>query len=101
MTTVTLDKKTSALIGFAIKSGNAVFGADNIEKRTKIALVLFSGVSENTRRRLEVFCGKHQIPLYESAEPIEEIAHKKNCRVIGFLEGTLAEGIKERVIEVN
>jgi len=101
MTKVTLDKKAAALIGFAIKSGNAVFGADNIDKKPKTALVLFSGVSDNTRKRLEFFCGKHGTALYETNEPIEEVAHKNNCKVIGFLEGPLTEALKDRIIEVN
>ena len=50
-----MQNKLNTYIGFAIKSGDIVYGQDNILRQKNIPLVLIEeGVSQNTQQKLKV-----------------------------------------------
>lgn len=91
--------KVKSYLGFAIKSGKAVFGVDQIiSLRRKPIIVLYDdSLSENSLSKLRNYMSKQNVNSYKIA--IEEVYHNKNCKAIGILDESLASAIEKSIKE--
>lgn len=92
--------KAETLTGFAVKAAKLIYGADNITKgRRKALVMLCASASENTRKEIERFCKQTGTDLIITKKPLEDIVHKKNCKVIAFKDSQMAEAVKKNINE--
>jgi ribosomal protein L30E len=87
--------KLTTYLGFAIKSGSAVFGLDGIKKADKIKVIIYSSnASENTVKEIRYYAGKKICALIrvEDAD-LGELVKRNNCKVIAVTDANLANGI--------
>lgn len=97
-----MQSKISAYIGFAVKSGGAVFGADALERfKGKIYLVIFSSdLAENSVKKAVALAKKFSVPVLEGKEnSVEEAVHKTNCKLVAIKDKNLSEAILKNASE--
>lgn len=89
--------KLETYLGFAIRSGNIVYGVDNIEaKISKICLVIYDRrLSENGVNKLKNVTKRNQIDTLISETTIDDLINKQNCKAIGITSKDLARAIQE------
>lgn len=86
--------KVVSLVGFAMRAGKVVFGADGIERYhgKKHLIIMSKDVSQNTKER--VIRRNSQVPALLSREiGVEEITHKAKCKVIAITDKQMAQAI--------
>lgn len=90
-------EKLKAYLGFAIKSGNLIYGVDNIEaKATKVTIAIFDdSLSDNSCNKLINVANRYNIKVYNSDILLDELLEKNNCKAIGIMSKDLAKAIKE------
>ena len=88
--------KIKSYIGFAIKSGQIVYGIDNIEVyRKKIHLIIVSNtISDNTISKLQNIASKRNYDVIRLESNLEDITKRKNCKIIAITNFELAKAIK-------
>lgn len=89
-----MQSKISSYIGFAVKSGAAVFGADAIERcKKRVCLVIFSSdISERSKRNALALAEKNSAAVMIAEEGgVEAAAHKQNCKLIALTDKNLSE----------
>jgi ribosomal protein L7Ae-like RNA K-turn-binding protein len=84
-----------ALLGFAVKSGKIVFGFDNLcETRKNVKMVICSSsTNDKVKQKLQLLCKHKNWNLVESVEPLEDLIHRDNCKVVGILDTSMASAI--------
>ena len=89
--------KLETQLGFAIRSGNIVYGVDNIEaKISKIYLIIYDRrLSENGVNKLHNVSKKNQVDTMISEATIDDLINKQNCKAIGITSKDLAKAIQE------
>ena len=89
--------KLETYLGFAIRSGNIVYGVDNIEaKISKIYLIIYDRrLSENGANKLNNVSKKNQVDTLISEATIDDLINKQNCKAIGITSKDLAKAIQE------
>ena len=87
--------KLEALLGFAVKSGKIVFGFDNLcETRKNVKLVIYSpSTNDKIKQKLKLLCAHKNWDLVESIEPLEELIHRDNCKVVGIVDKSMSSAI--------
>jgi len=97
-----LQSKISAYIGFAVKSGNAVFGVDALERfKGKIYLIIFSSdMADNSLKKAAALAEKFSAPMISGEKnAVEEAAHKINCKLVAIKDKNLSEAILKTASE--
>lgn len=91
--------KIKSYVGFAIKSGKAVFGVDQIiSLRRPPKIVLYDdSLSENSLSKLKNYLSKQNVNSCKIA--MEEIYPDKNCKAVGILDESLASAIEKSIKE--
>lgn len=88
-----LKDKIISLIGFAIKAGKVVFGADNIIKNKKIYLIVCcKTLSINSLENIKVAVNG-KIPIIISQNPLCDITYKKGVKVLGVTDKQMSSAI--------
>jgi len=87
--------KLTAYLGFAIKSGNAVFGLDGLKKADKVRVIVYSAdASENTVKEVRYYAEKKKaVPIRIDGIGLGELIKRNNCKVIAVTDAALANGI--------
>lgn len=103
MKIVKMNKQTVPLIGFALKSKEAVLGFEAVRraaKKKKIALVLVhSKLSGNSVQKLAKFLNRTQIPLFQTSVDVDWInlwgihTHK----ILGITRGDISPKILQNL----
>lgn len=93
--------KIESLLGFAVKAGKLVYGADSLETtRTRVyAVFTCSTASENTRQKVRKLTSAKRIPMVITKNELQYIVSRKNCKVIGVTDRQMAEAMLARVNE--
>jgi len=97
-----LPSKTEAFIGFAIKSGNVLFGVDSTKRnKGKIYLIIISSdLSENSKKTAAEIAKRHNSPMLICGEGgVERAVHKTNCKFIAIKDKNLSEAIIKSALE--
>ena len=81
---------------FALKSGNVVFGTDNIIKAKKIELVIVSNsLSENAKSKLENFAQKkHCLIETLDDEQLFELVQNQAVKAFAILDFNIAKAMQ-------
>lgn len=94
-------QKLKGYIGLAIKSGSAVFGADNILKSKRLKLVLIDGsISENTMSKLIRYCEKNNITKLVLKD-IPALTSREGCKAAAIKNQGLAEAVINSVTDAD
>lgn len=84
--------KISSYVGYAIKSGNALFGITNITGKRKSFVVLYDiKLSNSSKEKLFMYLKRTGIEGF--CVDVEELYPNKNCLAIGITEKNLALAI--------
>lgn len=96
-----MNDKVKAYIGFAIRKGSVVFGADSLKKyRKKVYLILCSDtLSENSLSDVRVIGEKKHCEIL-TASKLEDVV-KRNCKVLGICDSQLAFAIKQQFVMIG
>jgi len=87
---VTVSSKAESLLGFAIKAGRVIFGADNIVAAKKTYLILIcKGLSENSVKKLL----RQDAQILISNKPLEEVLHRPGCKSAAVTDKEMARAI--------
>ncbi|MCI8459272.1 MAG: hypothetical protein HFE46_06370 [Clostridia bacterium] len=90
--------KVDSLLGFAVKAGQLVFGADTLDTaKAKIYLIVMcSTTAENTKKKVWQTAEKKNIPLMQSENELQYAVSRKNCKVVAVTDKQMASAIIER-----
>ena len=86
--------KVESILGFAIKAGKVIFGADSIERyhKKKHLIIMCKTLATNTREKL--LRTNPGVPAIVShGIEVEELTHKLNCKVIAVTDKQMAQAI--------
>ena len=88
--------KIKTYIGFSIRSGQVLYGLDNIMVyKKKIPLVVVSNtISDNSLDKIKNVCEKKNLVMLQLSDSLENITKRNNCKVLGILNEELAKAIK-------
>jgi uncharacterized protein len=90
----------ASLIGFAVRAGRCVFGADAVELeagRGRIRLLVLSGdAGADTVRKIGALAERRSVPLVvlQGERPLGDVVGKANCRIIGIRDSKFAAAIR-------
>lgn len=90
------EKKMFNYVSFAIKSGEVVFGIDNIKtaKVKPTCIILSKNASQNLKDSVLRFCEDKNVPYINLQEyEIDQLAHTTNCKVIGITNINIAKQV--------
>lgn len=90
--------KLATYLGFAIKSGNVVYGVDNIEtKLSKVVIAIFDDrLGDNSVNKLGNLCVRNNTKMYKTIDcDLDLILATHNCKAIGITSKDLAKAIQE------
>lgn len=95
-------QKIRSYIGFAIKSGNIIFGADTvIVNRKKAHLILMTDtINRTASKKVTSYAERFSISLITVTDNLmEECVDKINCKCIAILDKNLANAVKNSLID--
>ena len=92
--------KAITFLGFAQRKRAVVkgFNAVAYQKRACL-LILCSRATENAVKEAKSLSKKFHAPLLISKQPLEELVHKENCKLIAVTDKDLARAILENTGE--
>ncbi len=91
-----MSDKVATLIGFAVKANKLIYGLDELEegKRKRYLIVFCNSLSERGKAEVKELALKNKVPAIETLTvKLEDIVHKKNCKVIGVANKQMSEAI--------
>ena len=93
--------KLLTYVGFAVKSGNIIFGVDQIKDSKKnIKLILACNtLSDNTMSKLSSYSTQKHIELHIIEKPctLSDIVGRENCKAVAIIDEHLADAIKQNL----
>ena len=94
-----MNNKVRSYVGFAIRSGQCVFGYDLIFKSGKVLVVLYSAdMSDKAQIRLKRYCDDCAIPCIKlSEDDMQLYTSRPAVKAIGITEPNLAQAIIDAV----
>lgn len=97
-------EKIKAYLGFAIKSGEILFGYDKlvISKKIPIVVVVCSTQNEKVTAKIHRYCVNNDIKYFKLKDLIlSELIGRDNCKVVGILNRNLASAIENELKNGN
>lgn len=87
--------KVDSLIGFAVKAGKLLYGADTLEttNRPMYLIIQCSTVAENTRKKVCQLAREKNIPLLQAKNELQYAVSRKNCKVIAVTDKQMASAM--------
>lgn len=98
-------KDADSLVGFAMRSGNAVPGTTAVEQAVKKGLIRLILVDRDagpqTKKRMERIQLNQQIPFrpFNGKRPLADVTGKPNCKCVGIADRHFAEAILKAMDE--
>ncbi|MBE5757388.1 MAG: hypothetical protein E7345_00445 [Clostridiales bacterium] len=95
--------KLESYIGFAIKSGSAIFGSDKLfegKKLPKIVLIC-SSQNEKVSSKVQKFCESNKIECVKLDVLLSDLVKRENCKVIGIIDENLSKAIRNELKSGN
>ncbi len=88
--------KIDSYIGFSVRSGQIIFGIDNLlvtRKRVKLIL-LCNSLTAQSEKKITEFAESKQIPVLKlTHKKLEDVVYKNNCKVVGLTNKNLAQAV--------
>lgn len=94
--------KLKSYFGFAIKSGNVIFGYDNLfkSKKAPLLVVISPDLAEKMANKVKIFCDEHKINLLTLENlNLSDIINRDNCKVLGILDLELSKVIAKEIMQ--
>ena len=93
--------KVDSLLGFAVKAGKAIYGADTLESSKKRYRIIFlcNTATENTKKKVLAVAEKKRVPVVLSDNMLENAVGRKNCKVVAVLDKQMSEAMLLRLGE--
>lgn len=88
--------KIKSYLGFAIRSGNVIFGSDKLFDTTKKSklVIICSTQNEKVTNKVLKYCDEREIKSIRLDNLIlADLVGRDNCKVIGVLDYSLASAI--------
>ena len=87
--------KIKSYIGFAIKSGNVVFGYDNLlaNKKCVQVVIICSLLNEKMTNKVANYCNENNVRFLKLKDISLYDLVSRNCKVIGISDVNLASAI--------
>lgn len=87
--------KIDTLLGFAVKAGKLIYGADNLDTiRKRIFLIIMcASTADNTREKVIQSALKRKVPLVIALKPLQDILYKQNCKIAALQDEQMANAI--------
>ena len=89
--------RIKGLLGLCVRAGQAVFGADAIQKSIRegscAALLLDGGISPNSEAKYRGLCGRTGVPIIRLPEGLLEEATGKPGAAMAVRRGSFSEAI--------
>lgn len=84
-------------IGFAVKSGANIKGADDIiRSRKRVSLILVEkDIKENSRKKIEEFSNKKNIPIIEIEIGLLNELNLHGVKILAITDENLANAVKK------
>lgn len=98
------NNKLLTYLGFARKSGNLIYGIDNIEhyKKEIYVVLIDATLSENGRKQLIKVCLSKSISIYQLTDiSLDELINTNNCKIVGIIDFNLASAVTGLAGEIN
>lgn len=94
------DRQLQSYIGFAIRAGKVVWGADNcLRSKHLYAVLAVDTINRTSRNELERLCDGRRVPLvWCDEELLTACVHKQNCKCIGLTDPNLAQAAVNNII---
>jgi len=91
--------KIETMIGFAIKAGKIIFGAERIvlNKTAKLIIICASLADNSKKKLLEKLSKKQQVII--SKNLLEDIVFKTNCKAIAISDTNFVKAILQSLDE--
>ena len=89
-------EKIKTYLGFAVKSGNIIFGSDKLfeSKKRSFLVLICSTQNEKVTNKVVNFCKKDNIKFIKLKDIIlAELLGRDNCKVVGISDFNLANAI--------
>lgn len=91
-----INNKVKSYFGFAIKSGNIIYGGDNVivSRKRMYVVVCSKELNRTALKQVEETCKSKQIKLlFLDTSVIEELTNRNNCKCVAVCEPNLAKAI--------
>ncbi len=91
-----INNKVKSYFGFAIKSGNIIYGGDNVavSRKRMYVVVCSKDLNRTALKQVEETCKSKQIKLlFLDTAVIEELTNRNNCKCVAICETNLAKAI--------
>ena len=91
--------KVASYLGFAIKSGNIIFGYDNLRKyrgRSNPLVLYDNTFAPKATQKLIELCRKNSWQIYLVDVSIEQLIHR-NCKVVAITDENMARAIIQNI----
>ena len=95
--------KLASYLGFSIKSGEVVFGFDNLlETRKKIKLVIYCHtINSKIEEKLYKLCEYKKWNLVKiENETLSNLINRDNCKVMGLINNNLAKAVMTQEVKI-
>ncbi|MCL2675758.1 MAG: hypothetical protein FWE84_04125 [Firmicutes bacterium] len=90
--------KVESLIGFAVKARKVVYGADFIENKKGISLIIYSAdLAENSSNKLKKVAQTAKIPLVVTHLALENIVCKQGVKAIAITDRQMVRAIVDNI----
>ncbi len=93
--------KIESLVGFAVKAGKIVYGADGISRAKKnlYLTLVCNSISQKSLKYVLRECKRRKLAVIKTEKPLEDVVYKKNCKVITVSDKQMSEAILKEVNE--
>lgn len=91
------EKKIFSYVNFAVKSGEVVYGIDNIKacKKHIFCVILSPTATQNLEDAVNNFCTKTNVLMLKLKQnTIDDLLHTKNCKVVGLTNQSISKQIE-------
>lgn len=90
-----LRDKIESLIGFAVKAGKTVYGADAIEStKTRYYLIfLCNTASDNTKNKVISIAQNKHVKVIVTEKELQYAVNRKNCKVLAITDKQMSEAM--------
>lgn len=94
-------EKIESILGFAVKAGKTVYGADSLEtyKKRYFVIVMCSSTSQNTQDKVIAQSKKRNVPIIFAEKEIENLIGRKNCKVLAVTDKQMSQAMLDRLSE--
>ncbi len=97
-----MSDKVATLIGFAVKANKVIYGLETLEQsnRKRYLIVRCHSLSDRAKQQTYKVAERDGVPIIETkSRTLEDVVHKRNCKVIGLSNKQMSQAILKYITE--